>query len=104
MNHKLLLADMLHGSFGLVIHLEKWTFIFCSKQIMHALAFSLHGFRVLTTFILPSIVNGDLANSKKSTLLVEDFIKVDVLLVKVCHKRRKVGCAVRKQMRFLGLR
>ena len=35
-------------------------------------------------------VNGDLSNSKKSTLLVEDFIKVDVLLVKVCHKRRKV--------------
>lgn len=34
-------------------------------------------------------VNGDLSNSKKSTLLVEDFIKVDVLLVKVCHKRRK---------------
>ena len=35
-------------------------------------------------------MNGDLSNSKKSTLLVEDFIKVDVLLVKVCHKRRKV--------------
>lgn len=34
-------------------------------------------------------VNGDLAGSRKSTLLVEDFIKVDVLLVKVCHKRRK---------------
>jgi len=34
-------------------------------------------------------VNGDLGNSKKSTLLVEDFIKVDVVLVKVCHKRRK---------------
>lgn len=33
--------------------------------------------------------NGDLANSKKSTLLVEDFIKVDVVLVKICHKRRK---------------
>lgn len=36
------------------------------------------------------VVNGDLANSKKSTLLVEDFIKVDVVLVKICHKRRKV--------------
>lgn len=34
-------------------------------------------------------VNGDLAGSRKSSLLVEDFIKVDVLLVKVCHKRRK---------------
>lgn len=33
-------------------------------------------------------VNGEMA-SKKTTLLVEDFIKVDVLLVKVCHKRRK---------------
>jgi len=39
-------------------------------------------------------VNGDLSNSKKSTLLVEDFIKVDVLLVKVCHKRRKVTSIV----------
>lgn len=37
------------------------------------------------------LVNGDLANSKKSTLLVEDFIKVDVVLVKICHKRRKVS-------------
>ncbi|PFX29034.1 polycomb protein suz12-like [Stylophora pistillata] len=34
-------------------------------------------------------VNGDLSNNKKSALLVEDFIKVDVLLVKICHKRRK---------------
>jgi len=39
-------------------------------------------------------VNGDLSNNKKSTLLVEDFIKVDVLLVKVCHKRRKVTSIV----------
>ena len=38
------------------------------------------------------LVNGDMA-SKKSTLLVEDFIKIDVLLVKVCHKRRKVSLA-----------
>lgn len=37
------------------------------------------------------LANGDLANSKKSTLLVEDFIKVDVVLVKICHKRRKVS-------------
>ena len=37
-------------------------------------------------------MNGDLAGSRKSSLLVEDFIKVDVLLVKVCHKRRKVNC------------
>ena len=39
----------------------------------------------------PILVNGDLAGSRKSSLLVEDFIKVDVLLVKVCHKRRKVN-------------
>ena len=45
-------------------------------------------------------MNGDLGNSKKSTLLVEDFIKVDVVLVKVCHKRRKVRHAVRSKIEF----
>ena len=45
-------------------------------------------------FFLLFSVNGDLSNNKKSTLLVEDFIKVDVLLVKVCHKRRKVRLTV----------
>ena len=47
-------------------------------------------FHFLCVLFSPLAVNGDLSNNKKSSLLVEDFIKVDVLLVKICHKRRKV--------------
>ena len=52
----------------------------------------------------PLIVNGDLAGSRKSSLLVEDFIKVDVLLVKVCHKRRKVNWGILNKSRCFELR
>ncbi|EDO42650.1 predicted protein, partial [Nematostella vectensis] len=41
------------------------------------------------TFSSFFFVNGDLSGNKKRRMLEQDFVKVEVSLVKICHKKRK---------------